>query len=94
MDQLVQRHCLVRGRVQGVGFRAFVVQAARELGVAGWVRNREDGSSIELLAEGPPWAVRELVDRVRVGPAHARVESVQCQDRVATGIGGGFVVRQ
>jgi acylphosphatase len=71
-------HCLelvVRGRVQGVGFRYFVHQRAESLGLAGWVRNRPDGA-LELEAEGARAALEALLEAVRRGPGGARVTSV------------------
>jgi acylphosphatase len=65
----------VSGRVQGVGFRWFVVQRARELALAGWVRNAADGS-VEACASGPAAALDALEAALRRGPAGARVESV------------------
>jgi acylphosphatase len=66
----------IRGRVQGVGYRAFVEQQARAAGLAGWVRNRRDGS-VEALLCGPPELVAGMVARCRRGPASARVDAVQ-----------------
>ena len=71
-------HVVVEGTVQGVGFRWFVRQEARRLGVAGWVRNLDDGS-VELMASGEESAVRRLVDHVRVGPDSANVTSVHSE---------------
>jgi len=71
-------HVVVEGTVQGVGFRWFVRQEARRLGVAGWVRNLADGS-VELMASGEESAVRRLVDHVRVGPDSATVTSVRSE---------------
>jgi len=68
-------HLLVRGRVQGVGFRHFVVLRAQALGLAGWVRNRHDGA-VELEAEGPRGTLERLVDAARSGPPGARVVGV------------------
>ena len=65
----------VAGRVQGVGFRDAAVQAAFEIGVRGWVRNRRDGS-VEAMVAGERDAVDRLVDWARTGPRHAVVESV------------------
>ena len=65
----------VSGRVQGVGFRWFVKSTARRLGLAGWVRNLEDGS-VELAARGGERALSDLRVAVRRGPDGARVESV------------------
>ncbi|RJF88365.1 acylphosphatase [Oleomonas cavernae] len=63
---------IIHGRVQGVGYRAWAVGEARRLGLAGWVRNRRDGT-VELLASGPAEAVATLVERCRHGPAFADV---------------------
>ena len=69
-------HLLIRGRVQGVGFRYFVVHEARALGLGGTVRNRADGA-VEVEAEGDILRLRELVDAVRRGPTGARVSGVE-----------------
>jgi DNA ligase D-like protein (predicted 3'-phosphoesterase) len=66
---------VVRGAVQGVGFRDAVVRRARKLGATGWVRNAEDGSVL-VHAEGPAGAVEEFVAFLREGPRGARVEEV------------------
>ena len=66
----------VHGRVQGVGFRWFVREAARRRGIAGWVRNRPDGS-VELEVSGSEPSVRELIAVVREGPPGARVDTVR-----------------
>jgi acylphosphatase len=78
-------YLLVRGRVQGVGFRAFVLPHAQALGLSGWVRNRVDGS-VELEAEGDPAALERLVEAVSRGPSGARVAGVE---RSARGEGKG-----
>jgi len=68
---------LVRGRVQGVYFRQFVWSQAGRLGVTGWVRNGEDGRSVEVDAEGPVDALKRLLELLHEGPARARVDNVQ-----------------
>ena len=68
----------VRGRVQGVGFRWFVRERARALGLAGWVRNRADGS-VEVLAVGDDVALERLRTVLRSGPSGARVTDVEDQ---------------
>lgn len=72
----VRVHAIVRGDVQGVGFRYFVADHARDAGLRGWVRNQADGS-VECLAEGPRETVEELVQVLRRGPTSADVEEVE-----------------
>lgn len=74
----------VTGRVQGVSFRWYTEQRARELGVTGWVRNEPDGS-VALHAEGADEAVDALVEWCRTGPALARVRDVAVREAAATG---------
>jgi acylphosphatase len=69
------RHVRVRGRVQGVGFRMFVEDAAALHGVEGWVRNRRDGS-VEAVFAGDAEAVRAAIESCRRGPRGAWVEAV------------------
>src|SRR2546421_8558322 len=73
------RRFVVRGRVQGVGFRWFVEREAHMLGVAGWVRNNADGS-VEVLAMGTREQLAGLRSRLREGPRAARVDDVQEAD--------------
>jgi len=82
----------VRGRVQGVFFRASTEREARRAGVAGWVRNRSDGS-VEAAFEGPTEAVEALLDFCRRGPAGARVTGIEIADEPAQGE-VGFAVRR
>jgi acylphosphatase len=70
------RRFVVRGRVQGVGFRWFVEREAHILGIAGWVRNNADGS-VEVLAHGTRDQLSELRSRLREGPRAARVDAVE-----------------
>ena len=63
---------IVQGRVQGVGYRYFVLQQAEALGVTGFARNRPDGS-VEVVAEGSDEALHALEDRLKEGPAFAAV---------------------
>jgi acylphosphatase len=69
-------HLEVRGRVQGVGFRWYVVDMARELRLSGWVKNRTDGN-VELAAAGESDALARLEAAVTAGPPGARVEEVR-----------------
>lgn len=84
------RHVLVRGLVQGVAFRHHTKVRARELGVAGYVRNLPDGS-VEVWAEGDAAAVAELVRWLHAGPPSARVAGVEVET-VAPASHAGFVV--
>jgi len=67
---------VIEGRVQGVGFRWWTLSQARGLGLAGWVRNRRDGS-VEVLAIGEPEALEALAEACAQGPAGAVVRSVR-----------------
>jgi acylphosphatase len=69
-------HAIVRGRVQMVGFRYFVLEEARALGLSGWVRNGDDGATVEVVAEGPEEDLQRLEEALRAGPRGARVEAV------------------
>jgi len=70
------RRFVVRGRVQGVGFRWFVEREAHILGIAGWVRNNSDGS-VEVLATGTRDQLSGLRSRLQQGPRASRVDDVQ-----------------
>ena len=74
MDRAI-RQLVIRGRVQGVGYRAWVEHQARTLALEGWVRNRRDGS-VEALFSGPAETVANMVMLCRRGPSSARVETV------------------
>ena len=69
------RHVMVRGRVQGVGYRAWVEHEALRRGLDGWVRNRRDGS-VEAVFAGPPDTAAAMVAACRRGPSSARVEAL------------------
>jgi acylphosphatase len=83
-DLVAVLHAVVRGRVQGVGFRWFVRERARALGVRGWVRNRSDGS-VEVEAEGDAGTLEQLRELLWNGPAGAHVRAV---DEVGGGSAG------
>jgi acylphosphatase len=70
------RRYVVRGRVQGVGFRWFVEREAHILGIVGWVRNKADGS-VEVLAMGTRDQLNGLRSRLREGPRAARVDDIE-----------------
>ena len=79
----------ISGRVQGVGYRDWVVDEATALGLRGWVRNRRDGS-VEVMASGPAVGITALVEACRRGPRSARVEQVDADWSVAPVVGTGF----
>ena len=83
-------HVVIRGRVQGVFYRKWTQERARHLGVAGWIRNREDGA-VEGVFAGRVDAVEALVDACRAGPPAARVEGIDVTP-AETPNGDGFSV--
>jgi acylphosphatase len=89
---LVARRFVVRGRVQGVGFRFFAEDAARVEGLHGWVANRPDGV-VEVLVEGDREAVRRFEAKLWGGPPAARVETVEADEAAPSGRATGFLIR-
>ena len=84
---------VVRGRVQGVGFRYSTLNHARGLSLSGWVANRPDGA-VELVAEGPRETLERLLAYVRHGPPGAVVRGVDAEWQTALGEFADFDVRQ
>jgi acylphosphatase len=82
----------VEGRVQGVGFRAFVLRQARRLGLDGWVRNETDGA-VAVEAEGEAATLEAFEGRLREGPPAARVARIDARSVPAGVEGTGFEVR-
>lgn len=76
---MIARRCFVRGRVQGVFYRASARERAMQLGCVGHARNLEDGR-VEVLAVGPPAAVQALIDWLWQGPPTAQVEAVSIEE--------------
>ncbi len=86
-------HVIVRGHVQGVGFRAFVERKAAGLGLAGWVRNRRDGS-VEAVVAGAPGDVAEMLRLLRKGPPGCRVDGLEEREPPVAGeLPNSFEVR-
>ena len=79
---MVSKHLSIHGHVQGVGYRQSMHEAATQLGLSGWVRNRQDGT-VEALACGSADRVQALIDWARRGPAFARVTQVVVTDSSA-----------
>jgi acylphosphatase len=89
----IQRlHARVYGRVQGVGFRYFVLNSAVELGLAGWARNRRDGT-VEVVAEGELDLLKQLVGVLQRGPRSSAVSKIQTDLQVASGEFASFFIR-
>jgi acylphosphatase len=91
MSERIRRRVVVHGRVQGVFFRDSTDREARGRGLAGWVRNREDGT-VEAVFEGAPDDVRALVEFCEGGPGSADVEQTETSDEEPEGL-SGFEVR-
>ena len=89
---IVARRLLVRGRVQGVGFRYFVQQAAEPLGITGYVRNLRD-ETVEIVAEGTAMEIRTLAMDVLAGPRHGRVDDIDKTELEVTGQYDRFEIR-
>ncbi|MGH3457748.1 acylphosphatase [Aeromicrobium sp.] len=81
---MIRRRVIIRGRVQGVFFRASCADAAQSLGVAGWVSNEPDGT-VQAVFEGDEGAVEGMVAWCHRGPAHAVVQAVEVIDEDPTG---------
>lgn len=75
LPQTFQQHLKITGRVQGVGFRHFTRQQAKEIGIKGWVRNMPDGS-VETLLSGDEDQIEEMKRRLRKGPISSKVERI------------------
>lgn len=90
-DGPTRRHVVVSGEVQGVSFRDETRKEAEQAGLAGWVRNRDDGS-VEAVFEGDADAVERLVEWCRSGPSSADVDDVEVTEVEAQGE-SGFEVR-
>ena len=82
----------ILGRVQGVGYRYWTERTAAGVGVAGWVRNRRDGT-VEGVVSGTPDDVAEMIRRCRDGPSGARVDSIEVSDEAEVPPPGFAVLR-
>lgn len=76
---MILRHIVIHGRVQGVGFRAFVEGTAERLGLEGWVRNRRNGT-VEAIFAGPEQSVTAALEACRAGPRHGHVDRIDVAD--------------
>jgi len=82
---------IVRGRVQGVGFRYFALREARALGIDGWARNLPDGS-VEIEASGEPHVLETFIESIRLGPPYSKVSSVEVSAAPETKRVPGFCI--
>ena len=80
------RRVTIRGRVQGVGFRAWTEHEARRRAVEGWARNRRDGS-VEALFAGPAETVADMIEACRRGPPMSRVDALETHDASLNDLG-------
>lgn len=94
MDETTATRLLIRGRVQGVGYRAWFAREAQRRGLRGWVRNRQDGS-VEALVVAPAAALAELLAAARRGPPAALVGDIEAREETLaeSDAPGGFEVR-
>lgn len=89
---MIARSIFIEGKVQGVFFREWTVQRAREIGVNGWVRNRRDGR-VEVFAVGDPPLVDRIIDQLREGSPASAVERVEIEEAAMERV-DGFTRRQ
>lgn len=92
LNRLIRAHLLVQGRVQGVGFRAFVQSQAVRRGLKGWVKNLPDGR-VESEVEGDEALVNAFIRTVRRGPSLARVQNVAVERITPHGRESSFEIR-
>ena len=89
----ITKHYLISGRVQGVGFRAFTLRTAQQLGVRGWVRNLPDGR-VEALGQASEEVLNLFTTQLKLGPAHGQVDSLIVTDRPTERRCEGFSIRK
>jgi len=92
MDRARSVTGFVSGRVQGVGFRYFVMRHAQAENLCGYVRNLNDGR-VQFLLHGEAGAVGKVIEQIRIGPAHARVSDLLVEDTDPMPLPTGFIIR-
>jgi len=93
MEEIIGIHVVVRGKVQGVGFRAFAEYQATQKGLHGWVRNTPDGT-VELEAEGPKPVLEDFLRVLQEGPRLSYVTQIVVDWKDANRHTHGFTIRQ
>jgi acylphosphatase len=76
---MITRHLVIKGKVQGVFFRASAKELAEALGIKGWVKNTEDGD-VEIVCQGTEDQLAEFINWCKQGPSRAKVENVHIQE--------------
>jgi acylphosphatase len=89
---IIRYHLIIKGRVQGVGYRMSAYDTAVSLGITGWVRNLHDGS-VEVLAESDKATLKQFVLWAKKGPGYAKVSEVKTEELSATGEFTKFNIR-
>lgn len=89
LSETARLTALVTGRVQGVGYRAFAQRYALDLGLSGYAENLADGR-VEVVVEGQPEGLEQLLIFLKKGPAHAEVEGIEASWGEATGLRGFY----
>ncbi len=93
MDELIRAHAVIRGKVQGVGFRAFAQYHATQHQLHGWVQNRDDGG-VELEIEGPKLSVEKFLQVLHQGPSLGKVHQVMVDWKEPDRQTDGFHIRR
>lgn len=93
MTDMISARITVHGRVQGVYFRAFTIQHARQLGLTGWARNATEWDTVEICAEGDQKQIEQLIENLKVGPPSSRVDEVRTDLSEYTGSYSDFNIR-
>ncbi len=88
----IRANMVVKGMVQGVGFRWFIYREATDLGVLGWVRNTWAGE-VEIVAEGEEWQIEALHEKAKTGPSRSRVTGVRVVKETAKDEFNKFEIR-
>ena len=91
-NEIIRVHIVVKGRVQGVGFRAHVEYNALQIGVLGWVRNI-GWDTVETAAEGTREQIDQFIEMVKTGPRASRVDEARVEYEPTTGHLSGFSVK-